>query len=51
MFGYVKAGPGITETEYCITQYLLHFFSWKLKKEQILIVTMSNLMVHLTNYY
>ena len=32
MFGYVKAGPGITEIENCITQYFLHFFSWKLKK-------------------
>lgn len=35
MFGYVKAGPGITEIENCITQYFLHFFSWKLKKNNL----------------
>ena len=33
MFGYVKAGPGITEIENCITQYFLYFLSWKLKKK------------------
>lgn len=35
MFGYVKAGPGITEIENCITQYFLYFFSWKLKKNNL----------------